>query len=303
MIKTVIKRVVPAVLWSRLRRKKIVKEQDKVARVCDKYIRAYFSSGEKLYNAQPKKDLHGRKVIWQYWAQGFDDNLPQVVKDCMESVDKFKGDYEVIRLSDDTISEYVDLPDYVWDKRGHGFSITAFSNVLRLALLDVYGGLWLDVTVLLTGYIPARYEGYDYFMFQRDESEPHKNYWENTYAYYFGWGRDFKVRVLTSIIFAKPKSIFIDDYLNLLLIVWKVNDRYPFYFTFQVLYNQLCESGKTAQPCPVESDCIPHVIMQIINDGFPYMSVGQVINTCSIHKLSFKEMNMEQYSKVITIVK
>ena len=89
-------------------------------------ISSYF---EDSYN------LAGKKIIWQYWAQGFDGNLPEVVAECLASVDRYKGNWEVIRLSDNTISDYLDIPDFVWAKRGNGFSITAFSNVLRLALL------------------------------------------------------------------------------------------------------------------------------------------------------------------------
>ena len=79
-------------------------------------------------------------------------------------------------MKDATVSQYVDLPEYVWAKKGNGFSVTAFSNVLRLALLDTYGGVWLDSTVMLTGPLPDFLVDNDYFMFQRDEKELNKRY-------------------------------------------------------------------------------------------------------------------------------
>lgn len=297
--KKIAKSFVPACVWSGIRRKRIVKDQNRVAQLCDSYIDAYFRSGDKLFTPVPKMDLSGRKIIWQYWAQGFDGELPQVVRCCLDSVDRFKGDYEVVRLSDETIPQYVDIPEYIWAKRGHGFSITAFSNILRLALLDTYGGVWLDTTVLLTREIPDYLADNDYFMFQRDENEVNKKYWEGTYAYYFGWGKDFRVRVLTSIVYSNAGSRFIDDYLNLLLYVWKVNDRYPFYFTFQVLYNQLVAGGLSAPACRIVNDCPPHCLMQIINDPDAPFSVEDALKGCSMHKLTYKNINLERFEKIL----
>lgn len=298
-LKHIAKTFVPTGLWSRIRKRRIVKDQAEIAELIDSYISEYFSSGKKLFVPKAKTDLSGKKIIWQYWAQGLEGELPDVVKCCLESVDKYKGDYEVIRLSDETISQYVDIPEFIWEKRGHGFSVTAFSNILRLALLDTYGGVWLDSTVLLSGVIPDYLVDNDYFMFQRDEAEVNKKYWEGTYAYYFGWGENFRVRVLTSIVYSKVGSRFIDDYLNLLLYVWKVNDRYPFYFTFQVLYNQLVASGKTAPNCKIVNDCPPHCLMQIINDPQAPFTIEETLKECSMHKLTYKDIDVERFNAVL----
>lgn len=105
-----------------------------------------------------------QKVIWQYWGQGIDkDELPEIIQICFDSVDRNKNDYQVIRLTDITISEYIDLPDFVWRKREYvQFTRTFFSDLLRVALLSTYGGVWLDATILLTGSIPAVYEKTDF---------------------------------------------------------------------------------------------------------------------------------------------
>lgn len=297
MNKELLKKIIPAGIWRRLRKARILRDHKRIAELCDGYITDYFDGKTFRFPNEPKQNLSGKKIIWQYWAQGFDGDLPEVVRVCLESVDKYREDYEIIRLSDETIADYVDLPDYVWAKRGHGFSVTAFSNVLRLALLYHYGGVWIDATVLLTGPIPSKYEEYDFFMFQRDDSEQNKRYWEDSYAYYFGWEKDFKVRVLTSIAFSKPGSSFTGDYLNLLLLVWDRNDTYPFYFTFQVLFNQLVESGKVDKPCPIESDCTPHMMMQIMNDDNAPFDIFEVVRKWNIHKLSYKEMNISNFKK------
>lgn len=302
-MKQFIKKIIPSSVWTAIRRRRISEEHRRVAAICDGFISRYYSSESPLLeNKAKREDLVGKKIIWQYWAQGFEDELPEVVQVCLDSVDKYKGDYEVIRLSDNNIADYIDLPAYVWEKREHGFSVTVFSDVLRLALLYCYGGVWLDATVLLTAPLPEKYSQYDYFMFQRDNREPHKEYWEHSYAYYWGWEPEFRVRVLNSIIFAKVGSRLICDSLNLLLLIWKECDTYPFYFTFQVLYNQLIVSGKAGSVCPIENDCRPHCLIQYINDEDFYMKPDEICRICSIHKLTFKELDPARFRRTIDFI-
>lgn len=81
--------------------------------------------------------------------------MPEIVHICFDSVDRYKGEYKVIRLDDAMISEYIDLPDFVWERRkNQQFTRTFFSDLLRVALLSTYGGVWLDATILLTGKLP-----------------------------------------------------------------------------------------------------------------------------------------------------
>lgn len=299
MNKEKIKYLIPSTFWSLFRKQAILRNHKQIGQLCDKFIERYYTEEHLLFSSSPNKDFSGRKIIWQYWAQGFEGELPEVVRTCLASVDRYKGDYELVRLSDETISEYVDLPDFVWEKRRNGWSIAFFSDVLRLALLYVYGGVWLDATILLTEPIPDRYSTYDFFMFQRDNNEKHKSYWENSYAYYFGWSKEFKVRVLNSIIFAKAGDSFLHDYLNLMLFVWERSETYPYYFTTQIMFNQLLSCGKSIPDSPVESDCLPHYLMQIINDSFPYATVEETCALCTMHKLTYKDIDISRFREVI----
>lgn len=301
MIKSLAKKIIPGSVWSKVRRRRIIREQTSVSHICDLYIDDYFNGKIELVNIVPKQpDLVGKRIIWQYWAQGYDDCiLPEVVKTCFSSIDKYRGNYQIIRVCDDTISDYIDLPAFMYAKRGNGFKTHSFANVLRLALLYAYGGVWLDATVYMTGEIPAQYSAYDFFMYQRDENEEHKKYWENSFALYFGWGEDFIVRVLTSIIYSKPGCLLIRDWMNLMIHVWRANDSYPFYFIFPVMYNQLIKSGKSGQNCPVIGDCLPHYLMQIINDEFPYSTPKETAQMIPFHKLTYKGIDVDKFHLVM----
>ena len=129
----VAKRFIPVKLWNVQRKTSILKQHKKVADFWTPIIDAYHNETIERYALKPKKELDTRKVIWQYWGQGLDsDDLPEIVRICFDSVDKHKADYQVIRLTDTTLSEYLDFPDFVRQKRENAqFNRTFFSDLLR----------------------------------------------------------------------------------------------------------------------------------------------------------------------------
>nr|WP_261862886.1 capsular polysaccharide synthesis protein [Psychrobacter sp. JCM 18900] len=46
-----------------------------------------------------------------------ENRLPESVKLYFKSVDKHAADYKIIRLDDSNIYDYLDLPDFIWDKK------------------------------------------------------------------------------------------------------------------------------------------------------------------------------------------
>ena len=269
-------------IWRKLREKKILATHKRVAKICEALIAEYESTPVD-FGLAPKKQFDTAKIIWQYWAQGY-DNVPKVVRECLDSVDKYAADYTIVRLSDENLSEYLDIPEYVQAKQA-SYSIAHFSDLLRLMLLTVYGGIWIDATILLSGVIPETYLLEDLFVFLRNPYEPNQKYWRNTYAYYFGWSKGFKVNMLNSFIVAKKGNKTISDLCNLMLLWWKEQDSIPDYFFFQILF----DSYAPKDVCPLVSDTLPHYLQQSINDPkFNLMSREEILKNIPIHKLSYK---------------
>ena len=80
------------------------------------YINPYLKGQLKSFEIKPKKNFGTEKIIWQYWGQGITDKTPEIVKICLKSVEKYKNNYKLIFLTDEILSEYIDLPDFVFDK-------------------------------------------------------------------------------------------------------------------------------------------------------------------------------------------
>ncbi len=231
----------------------------------------------------PKEGSIQNSVIWQYWGQGY-ENVPAIVGECLKSVEQFSAGYTVIRLTDENLSDYLDLPEFVQQRRAC-FSRAHFTDLLRLMLLKTYGGVWMDATILMTGPIPKELLDLDFFVYRRDPNEPNKRYWSNTYAYYFGWTKGFRVNMLNSFIIAKKGNKTISDLCDLMLLWWYNHDNVPDYFFFQILYDVYnCRDS-----FPLISDTHPHYLQQFQNDpAFKLMGQEDILNSFPIHKLTYK---------------
>lgn len=103
----------------------------------------------KKYDASYKENVHnvGNK-IWFCWFQGI-EAAPEIVKKCYKSLEKNLPNKEIVVITSENFSEYVDFPDYIIEKwKKNIITNTHMTDSLRLELLIKYGGMWVDATVL-----------------------------------------------------------------------------------------------------------------------------------------------------------
>jgi len=114
---------------------------------------------------KPVKDLE--PCVWTCWLQGY-DKAPDIVKACINSIYKsINGGNNVIVITEENMSDYIYIPDFILDKYRKGIiSKPLFSDLLRTLLLINYGGVWVDATVLLTKAIPQIIFDSDFFVFR-----------------------------------------------------------------------------------------------------------------------------------------
>ena len=151
------------------------------------------------------------KIVWTCWLQGIDD-APLMVKHCIESQKKTLPDYEHRILTIRNYHQWVELPEYIEKKFRKGRIPRAlFTDLLRLAVLKKYGGVWLDASVLFTGF----------------ENEKLLNRWhkieqsEFTIYRYFKRGRKETVGLSNWFIAARPNEFVVSTVLDMLLAYWK----------------------------------------------------------------------------------
>ncbi|MBH9983914.1 capsular polysaccharide synthesis protein [Bifidobacterium asteroides] len=99
-------------------------------------------------------DHPSKAPIWVCWLQG-ESQMPTMLRRLVCNMKRLQGDHQ-LRLIDYRGVKALDLlPVEVIDQYEAGSISPAFlSDIIRVALLERYGGLWMDATVLQTSPIP-----------------------------------------------------------------------------------------------------------------------------------------------------
>lgn len=284
--------------WSKIRLSRILRAHRECAQILHPLLEDYFEGRLETYSVRPLKELSSEKIIWQYWGQGM-ENLPEIVQISFASVDAHKGNYTVIRLTDKTIHDYIEIPTFIRKRISEGgMTKTFFSDWLRLALLRCYGGVWLDATTLLTAPLPDRG---GFFMYQRTDGVQDRKFWESTYAYYWNWDKKFKVRCLNSFIWGKQGNRTISVLYDLLTYWWQTHEALPDYFFFQIMFHELTVRYPELN-CPIVSDCLPHLLQMKINHPWMKIIISEAFERTTLHKMTyFSEEKLEKLKSVLKI--
>ena len=269
----------------------LIKDQQREKKyLYHKYVKQLFDSNLVKFNIRPKKKFTHSNIIWQFWESSTEQYTPEVVKKCLESVQKYKGSYQVVVLNLKTVRDYLDLPDFIYEKmKTEGsFRICFFTDLLRICLLDLYGGIWLDATILLTDDIDKALPYREFFMFQRSSDVEEKAKWTKLNHSYFSWEDKFCVKSLNSIIVSRKNYPLLNKLKIILLNYWYREHRVRYYFFFQVLFDILVNSQQMKHlNCEIISDTYPHEMA--LNYNLPYSKTrwNEINSLSKIHKLTY----------------
>lgn len=302
IIRRLITKLIPTGLWLDLRQRPIIARHARIAELCRADIEKLRRGEIPPISINAKHDFGGKTVIWQYWGQGWNESeLPEVVRLCAWSVDLYKGDCIVVRLSDSNLHEYIDLPKHILNKLASNpqFTRAFFSDLLRIALLYTYGGVWLDATTLLTRPLPKKYLSMNFFAYQRSNDQSDKDFWRASYYPYYGWDIRFRVRLLSSIIFGQANNPLLGALLALLCDYWQKYETLIEYFYLHICFNELVAEAYKQYNCDLVSDCPPHIIQVHLTGGnYPEISMSEALELFPIHKLTYKGVIPEQLQKL-----
>ena len=110
-------------------------------------------------------ECKSKNPIWIYWNSGI-NNAPEIVKRCYESIKEY-AEQEIILLSEENLADYIVFPRYIVEKVESGkIPMAGYTDLMRFALLEHFGGTWIDSTILLTGAIPKQITSCEFFAFR-----------------------------------------------------------------------------------------------------------------------------------------
>lgn len=121
--------------------------EDKVINMLSNIVlNKHFEDG----NVFQKKRVINSEPIWIMWWQGY-DQAPKLIKACINSIKKNNLNHDVIVITKYNFKNYINLPTFILNKVNLGYiSITHLSDMIRVLLLYIYGGVWCDATILCT---------------------------------------------------------------------------------------------------------------------------------------------------------
>lgn len=141
--------------------------QLKIKQKLGRKYKGYIQHFETSYDQEPSHCVANK--IWLCWLQGI-ENAPELVKTCYESLKLNLSSKDIVLITADNLSDYVQFPDHITEKWKRGIiSHTHLTDLLRLELLIKYGGTWIDATVLCTEdekSIPSYFFESDLFFYQ-----------------------------------------------------------------------------------------------------------------------------------------
>lgn len=225
------------------------------------------------YTLRPKKEVDPQ-TIWIFWWQG-EANMPDIVKACISSVKKHAGVFKVQLITKENIIEYLDIP--ILSKVGSSITLINFSDYVRLSLLTIYGGGWIDATIYLTKDIPVNIANKDFYTIRHTRK---KFFCISDYR----WG--------VSFLFVKKGNPLISYVYNLFANYWEQNDSLIDYFLIDYCFAYAVENDEI---CRRVLESVPYNNPQAYNgivdkflQPFDKTLYDEITRETWVHKLSYK---------------
>ena len=242
----------------------------------------------KNFEITQEKEQKYSNFIWICWFQGI-EKAPQLVKTCYKSVKRWYPDNDIVLITKENFKDYVDIPEYIINKWEKGKILNAhFSDILRLALLIKYGGLWIDATVFCTG-----------------------NSWnwlkeKSLFVYRNGWLDMEYINMANWLIYSKSNDKILIMTLNLLYDYWKNKDYASNYFIFHMFFKMATEMYlKEWKQVPYYSQIDNHLLQNELMNNFDEKRYNEIKSLTNFHKLTYKlqiDKNIKKttfYDKII----
>lgn len=241
--------------------------QQKSAKRVEKYLKYCTREPAGLVFAGECRE----EPIWFYWNTGI-ENAPDIVKACYASVKKHEGE-RVILLSDDTLRSYIQMPENIEEKKKKGFMpLACYTDLLRFALLEHYGGTWMDATVYLTECIPEGIIGSDFFAFRNSLGL-----------------LDNPARYPVWFLHARRHSAVITKVRNISFAYWEKENHVMEYLLSNLIITKVLQKDPVAERAIpyISSDCSEYLV-RILGETYDEAQWEWVKRLTGIHKLTYK---------------
>lgn len=259
-----------------------------------KELKELVDSVIEKYRVEPMEQVVSDKelsnYVWVCWWQGEKDMTP-IVRKCYEHIKKYNADKQVVLITEENLSKYVTFPTYVMEKYQKGIiSKTHLSDLLRTELLRRYGGVWMDITLMIWTGIPDRFYELPVYTGRFSYDKKDYNISRNRWTSFF-----LVARYPNNILFCYL-SDFWREY-------WKKKDCLIEYllvdYAIDLGYRNIPAIKKELDMIPING-CGKNVweLLKILPDSFDNKNMERIKQENWMQKLSYKGENLIQERSV-----
>lgn len=253
----------------------IIKDYEIKKVLWQKYASKYISKYLDYKDSDPQGlkfncDSISENPVWFFWNTGI-DSAPEIVRVCYKSILKYSGG-NVIVLDEKTIEKYVIFPDYINEKVKKGnIPMAGYTDLMRFALLEHYGGTWIDSTVYLSDYILPAIMQSDFFALRNTMMLI-----ENP-VLYPAW-----------FLHAKAGNKTIREVRNVAFAYWTKEQHVIEYLLPNLIITELIRGTDVESVMPYMSTDYSEYLIKCLGDEYSEEKLKWIYSLTSIHKLTYK---------------
>ena len=223
-------------------------------------------------------------TIWTCWWQGY-DNAPRLVQKCISSIEKNlcqeNSKYHLVVIDKDNYKSYCNIDDEILAKWKAGIISNAhMADLLRIELLNCYGGIWVDATVLCTASkMPEYIQQSALFVYQRIELDR---------------SDEISLKASNWFIVANQRSKIIALTREYLFQYWKKENSLLDYYIFHIFFRMAIEKyPEEWKRIPVYNNISPHILQFELQEKYSEKRFEQIKEMSDFHKLNHHEEKKE----------
>lgn len=221
------------------------------------------------------------KNLFIYWNDGF-ENSPLIVKKCLESWKNKNIKWNIHILNDNNLIKYIDLKNYI-DISHKIISKAHLADIIRVLLLEKYGGCWCDATTYCN--IPL-----DDWLFKYCKSG------------FFAFRNPGPDRMLSNwFLYSEKNNYIIREWNKYIINYWKEHNKIEHYFMHHYLFAKVYKNDiifkKIWNNTSKYDSKFPSILFHYglekkINDNIKYIiDVNKLL--IPLFKLSYKYDNLK----------
>ena len=147
----------------------LIKYKNKIKYIFSLFLILFLLAQNDSYINQLFKDILNKKKIFTFWEPH--EKIPGYIRLCIETWKKNLPEYEIIILDYKSLKNYISetLLSKIICKN---MSIAKQADAIRVALLKIYGGIWMDAdTIIINGEFLKGLENFELAMIGKSNAQ------------------------------------------------------------------------------------------------------------------------------------